>query len=212
MAGATGASALPHPGRAAVRPPWFAVIGTGRCGTGYTAAVLSACGLRCGHEHWWTPQASRRAEGLDGDASWMALPDIEMGVWSGPAVHVIRHPVDVVASLVGIGFFTRRTPYRDFALRYEPELLGLAAVEAAARWWQRWNDRCAAVADLTVPIERLLDHHLARVAEVVGDRFDPKEVATVSTTVNHRRRAWIDPLKVWRHIERGYGYEEDDRG
>lgn len=192
-----------------MRPPRFAVVGTGRCGTGYVAAVMRACGVRCGHENWWTPEASRRQSGLDGDSSWLALPDIEAGRWSGPVVHVVRNPVDVVASLLGIGIFARPTAYRAFALWHEPDLSELPPLAAAVAWWQRWNDRCAVVADVTVRVERLPEE-LDQVATAIGRELDPE--AWPPADVNHRRRAAVDPAQVWRRIERGYGYKEDDRG
>src|SRR5690606_32898585 len=149
-------------------PPRFAIIGTGRSGTGYMAELMRAHGFKCGHEHWWTLSSSprRRKSGLDGDSSWLALPDIESGAWSGPVVLAVRDPVAVVRSLLGIRFFERGTKYTQFVYEQEPELKGLPALHAATEWWARWNERCAAVADLVVRVEDL-PRQLDRVFDVV---------------------------------------------
>ena len=153
--------------------PGFAVVGTGRCGTGYTSKLLAdAGGLNVGHEKYWRPRG-RKKLGLDGDVSWLALPAIEAADWAGPVVHVVRNPVDVVRSLVGIGFFAgtdkrdRNGWFRGFALKHEPELANMDPLTAAVEWWARWNARCAAVADLTVKVEELADR-LGDVFGVIG--------------------------------------------
>lgn len=127
--------------------PTFAVVGTGRCGTKQMSRVFG-----CGHESWWNVTGSRRLVGV-GDSSWMALPDIEGGAWNGLAIHVVRHPVDVVRSFVGIGFFERPSPWLDFAAEHCPLIVGLDPVAAAVTWWSDWASRCARVSHMTVRIE-----------------------------------------------------------
>lgn len=182
-------------------PPRFAVVGTGRCGTGYVAAVLCHSGLRCGHEQWWTPAVGRRVGGLDGDSSWLAVPDIEADTWSGPVLHVTRHPVDVVSSLIGIGFFYGPPrEYLGFALDHEPELADLLPLRASVEWWARWNARCAAVADLTIPVEDLAGR-LDDIGDLIGGRLDEDQVIRVPTTVNRRQRVEVDPAAVWELLD-----------
>lgn len=177
-------------------PPCFAVVGTGRCGTGYVAAMLRASGLDCGHEQWWSAAGPIRS-GLDGDCSWLALPDIEAFRWSGPVLHITRHPVEVVRSFAGIGFFRRDTPWRAFALAHEPSLAAMTEVEACAEWWVRWNRRCAAVAAATVDVE---DARLLKVAGKVFGR-DLQLTTAVSRGINTRRRADVDQAEVWRLLD-----------
>jgi len=73
------------------------VIGTGRSGSGYIARVLSEAGARCGHESWFNP-LDERAPGLLGDSSWCAVPDLDG--FAGAVFHQVRHPLDVISSLV----------------------------------------------------------------------------------------------------------------
>lgn len=179
--------------------PDFAVIGTGRCGTRYMAHVLHACGLECGHENWWTLRSVRRRSGLDGDSSWLALSSIESGEWSGPVVHVTRHPLGVVRSLVGLEHFSRVGAFGAFSLAHEPDLARMSELEACVAWWVRWNDRCAKVADLTLRVEDVLEK-LDHIGGVVGHDLDAGKAASVPETVNHRRHWQAEPPdeeKVW---------------
>lgn len=140
--------------------PRAAIIGTGRSGTGYMSRLLTECthtpGL-CGHEGWWCA-LGERTPGLDIDASWLALPDIEAGRWAGPVVHVVRDPVRVVESMLRTEFFGAiiDTEYPQFALEHSAaaaSALRWSPVAAAVEFWADWNMRCAAVAQLTVRLE-----------------------------------------------------------
>lgn len=189
-------------------PPWFAVVGTGRCGTGYTSRVLTVCGLDCGHENWWTPDPARLRPGMDGDASWLAVPDIERGAWRGPVLHVVREPVAVVRSLVGIGFWVHDTAFQRFALGHEPELAGMDPVSASVEWWVRWNARCSLVADLTVDAADVVDR-LGEIGALLGRHLDPDRAHIVPRTANHRVRAQVDVGAVWELLAgcETFGYE-----
>lgn len=181
-------------------PPKAAVIGTGRCGTGYVASLLDLTTPgSIGHENWWTAGQGPWTSGLDVDVSWLALPEIESGAWSGPVVHVIRHPVACIKSLAELGLFGRDAephPYRDFIREQLPICGQVPAVRAAAYWYQIWNWRCAAVADLTLQVEQLPRLGTA-LAVVLGlkplaePEVDPDEIPT---NVNHTPRGY-DPTR-----------------
>ncbi len=76
--------------------PKAVIVGTGRSGTGFIAAMLNDLGVRCGHEGWWNPLGQRES-GLLVDSSWCAVP--HLASFDGPVFHVVRHPLDVVSSL-----------------------------------------------------------------------------------------------------------------
>lgn len=139
---------------------------------------------------------------MDGDSSWLALPSIEIGCWSGPVAHITRHPVAVVASLMGIGFFAGggRREFTGVALTEEPELAGMDSLRACVEWWARWNIRCAAVADVTIRVEDL-PAGLREVGDAVGHEIDADAAESVSTTINHRSRAEVDHQVVWRILD-----------
>lgn len=195
--------------------PGFAVVGTGRSGTGYVAALLGVNGVTCGHEGWWRPDGTGdRMPGLEGDSSWLALPDIESGVWTGPVAHVVRHPVATVRSLLGTRLFEPSEDvsevYRQFALTHCPQVADLPPLEAAVEWWVAWNERCAAVARVKLRVEDLRKPWaVAELGDALGLRLDAYASRQVSTTVNQRERAQVDNSQVWRLLDgRGarFGY------
>lgn len=184
--------------------PRAAIIGTGRSGTGYAARLITETThtphASCGHEGWWRA-LGERVPGMFCDASWLALPDIEAGTWSGPVVHVVRNPVDTVASLLRTSFFGAivETPYPAFALQHceaARDALPVGTITAAVEFWADWNARCAAVANLTVRIEDLSDWEggadsvaaatLDLVAGVLDVEFGAWQLAAaLPTDVNH---------------------------
>lgn len=132
------------------------MVGTGRCGTKYTSAVLNRAGLACGHEQIFTPYGLRRSFTFIADVSWLAVP--HLGWFRGPVYHQVRDPIEVINSLLAIGFFSTdpahpfaRRPHRVFAER----LFGLSGdqVADAVRWYVEWNDPCERLAELRFPIE-----------------------------------------------------------
>jgi hypothetical protein len=180
-----------------ITPPKAAVVGTGRSGTGYVAALLDLTTLgSIGHENWWTAGLGPWTDGLDVDVSWLALPDIESGAWSGPVVHVVRHPVACIKSLAELGLFgadAEPHPYRDF-IREQLLMVDPDTIEHAAQWWLNWNTRCEIVADLTVRVEDL-PGRLPELAGALGlvllDEFEV-DPDSIPTDLNHTPRGY-DP-------------------
>lgn len=193
--------------------PRAVIIGTGRSGTGYMSRVVTeATGhATCGHEGWFA-ELGDRAPGLDVDSSWLALPALESGAWVGPAVHVVRHPVACVASLLRTEFFgvLSGTPYPQFALTNCKAAAGAldtgGPVAAAVEFWANWNARCAAVAQLTVRLEDVADFEgcadsvgaatLDLIGDTLGVTFEWHVAAEIPTTVNTRSHPIDDDLVV----------------
>jgi hypothetical protein len=82
--------------RPLLRRPRFVIVGTGRSGTRYISQVLTLAGIRCGHEAWWTTRGTRAIR-LLGDASWLALFNLDD--FRGHVYHQVRDPIDVISSL-----------------------------------------------------------------------------------------------------------------
>jgi hypothetical protein len=182
--------------------PAAAVIGTGRCGTGYIAELLARGGLNVGHERFWCAGVQPPVPGLEVDVSWLALPDIEAGNWSGPVVHITRDPVAVVRSLVRTGFFGPiATPLQAFAYLHCPAVRGLDVVEAAVAWWCDWNTRCARVATTTIPIEAFpLQDALDALGLALGVAIDTGLAEAIPRDVNRTPRGWSPVLEDDRHV------------
>lgn len=122
----------------------FLIIGTGRCGTGYAAGLVTACGFPTGHEEVFGPSGPGYVpRGMVGDSSWLAVPYLE--AQPGPKiVHLVRDPLRVVCSFVGIRFFSSPAHgmWQAFAFKHVPQLLPGDDLGSAIRWTVEWNDRC----------------------------------------------------------------------
>lgn len=192
--------------------PRAVITGTGRSGTGYMSRLITeATGhATCGHEGWFA-ELGDRTPGLDVDSSWLALPDIEAGTWSGPVVHVVRNPVACVASLLRTEFFgvLVDAPYPAFALancKPAADALAISPVAAAVEFWAHWNARCAAAAHLTVRLEDVSDFEggndsigaatLDLIGLTLGLTFTWQVADAIPRTVNTRPSLTGLPVRV----------------
>jgi hypothetical protein len=201
----------------------FVITGTGRCGTGYMANALMYNRVRCGHETLFTPEGKQPNPFLRGDSSWMAAPHLP--AWSGYVLHVVRNPLDVVNSFVGIGLFDEShdtaevLPYREYARQHAPEVFELEdPVERAMAWYVFWNRMIEPWAHKRVQVENVSGDDLYDVIRYAGAHHAPweiaKNLAEVPKDVNSRPRAdltWDDlpdgDLKDGlRAMGKAYGY------
>jgi hypothetical protein len=163
------------------RPDWL-IIGTGRCGTRFTASLLRANGIQCGHEAYFTPDGPKlrnpyRRFTVRGDSSWLAvpyLPDERFRV-----VHQVRHPYKVIKSFYNIGFFdpshdARRLNFIAFAKRHfewsdDP-------LRSSLRWYLEWNAKCEAITDQRYQVEKMTEM-LPQIGSWLDLDIRPKELA-----------------------------------
>jgi len=159
----------------------FVIIGTGRCGTTWISHILTAAGIRCGHENIWRPdQYNDRWLFLDehgerieyfGCASVYALPYLERSGFDGVILHQIREPAACIGSLVG--WRLPSWPNKQGAggqfindnLRFE--LTG-DRIADASNYWCEWNERCMRVANFTYHVEDINPETLVTFAGLVG--------------------------------------------
>lgn len=144
----------------------FIVTGSGRCGTTWLSRLLTVAGIPCGHESVFHPDTEAVISDIGGpdwrgfraDSSWQAVPFLER--FDYPVVLLVRHPLDVVNSLVELGFFgdvpeQRTNPVhrtlRGFAPHvYEQE----TEQDAVLAMWLALNRAALRRAELLFPIER----------------------------------------------------------
>jgi hypothetical protein len=147
----------------------YLVVGTGRSGTVYTAKLLTALGIPCGHELIFNggnlPDALRIGEqggknsacsthcGLDfqvhpiAESSYMAVPFLQHEcLKSCTIIHVVRDPLQVIRSFLNNLLFFRedRNEYRraeeQFLYTHLPHLDFLPdPVSRACYYYLRWN-------------------------------------------------------------------------
>ena len=190
------------------------ITGSGRCGTGFVANVLTSLGFPCTHEGVFGPLQADMWRGQMADASWMALPYLEeldpVMAFDPPidrVIHLVRNPIDVFNSLMGIRFFdpaakSMHGPYVDFALSHAgarlqgrdiPDLTVLADAElSTVAWMAGWMGRCDRVADATVRVEEVGNPQVWR--ELAFPDFPVTDQALKGavaqfTGFNHRNRA-----------------------
>lgn len=204
------------------------VVGTGRSGTGYMAALLNACGVRSGHEDVFKPAVVLGRQlpewgDWEADASWMAVP---MLGWlrTARAHHVVlitRHPADAVRSLLGLGIFDRWDDYQAVIREVTPLTMAQpTAPDRALAHWVAWNTAASLCADEVIQLEQLAPGHLVpwlqamgKDAAAVEPAFDavPRNVndkAGAKTDVALERDMFRAPiLRTAEHVAASFGYE-----
>jgi hypothetical protein len=128
------------------------VTGTGRCGTGFMAKFLTSAGLPCRHEQIFDVgdlfQAQQRLArtAYQAESSWLAAPFLSSTLLkNSKIVHLVRHPQQVVESLLRMRFFADEPPdayrrYQDFAYKHLPGLRSQPSeFERAAFFYVHWN-------------------------------------------------------------------------
>jgi hypothetical protein len=178
--------------------PSFVVTGTGHHGSGFVAEVLWRCGVRCGHEQWFTVDGEELVEGLHGDSSWLALCGDRLERFDGRVFHQVRYPLLCIGSLAE--YFECAEP--DHYLSARLDLIGGrqgSALYDAARCWLLLNLRAATFAEATWRVESISPWHLVTLAHTAGVDLDIDSagaaLAETATNVNsHGRRqvTWND--------------------
>jgi hypothetical protein len=133
----------------------FVIVGTGRCGTTFTAQLLQLADIPVEHEAVFTETGPKHAGILEGDASWMAVPYLAQ--FDGAVLHQVREPLAVIDSLLDLGLFASdfsdeiHRPWRQFLENHFQ--LGGDPVIDAMRFYVEWNQRCEAHSDLRIRVE-----------------------------------------------------------
>lgn len=172
----------------------FVITGAPRSGTHYTAELLSAAGLRVGHEQLfelaprlgckerlgrstfrsWLSKARMEAKWLtsplDGDVSWLAVPYLDR--FDGAVLLQLRDPLKVVASMSAMAFL-RVEPSSGMWL-YDVFAKGSKdwsgdPLKARMGWLIEWIDHAMQYADFTYRVEDLGNEEtLARILRLTG--------------------------------------------
>jgi hypothetical protein len=99
------------------------VTGCPRSGTAYYAGYLRSRGLDVQHEKL----------GKDGTSDWRLAPRIRVGGWS-EIIHLVRHPLDCIASLMTIKEPSWKILCRGTGIEFDE-----ASPVLGARIWLGWN-------------------------------------------------------------------------
>ena len=158
---------------------WLIVTGTGRCGTGYLAQVLTSVGVNCTHEGVFNPhvpgetgrlpteeELRERARlnkenawwGWQAESSWLAAPYLTVPELEDcKIVHLVRHPKRVIDSQLRIRLFTEDVypAFYLYKLQFLPELADFEnPFHEAAYFYVQWNRMIEPHADYRVRVEK----------------------------------------------------------
>lgn len=154
------------------------VTGCGRSGTGYTAALLTAAGVECGHERVFTGDLRDTPEIGEGaaDSSWFAVPYLPYQ--DDPHIaHQVRHPLAVVASWLANRSLESRF-VRVFLRQWCPQALAENTPERGVlRYWIDWNREAAKHAHQRWAVEQIEPGYLAHALQGAGRSVDPDRIA-----------------------------------
>ena len=199
----------------------FVITGTGRCGTSYMSTVMQACRIITGHEQKYTADGYKPNPFIRGDASWLAVPYLDR--FTGYVLHLVRHPLDVINSYTGIGFFDdgdQHGGWSEFSRTHAPDVWEHdTPVERAMAWYVTWNRRIEEYAHKRLQVEQVTGEELVDLVRYAGAHHAPweiqKYVDQVPTHTNSRERAeltWEDlpagELKAeLEQMAKDYGYD-----
>ncbi|SCL31986.1 hypothetical protein GA0070616_4368 [Micromonospora nigra] len=178
----------------------FVVTGSGRCGTKYLATLLTAAGVRCGHEQVYNADGPPIwPAGLRADSSWMAVPHLPLPL---PVVLLVRHPLAVVRSWVEIGFFTvdvdnpTHRPLRQWAPQVYEEA---TPADRALSMWLHLTRAALPRAARVVRIEDLDARQAYRLLRWAGARSRPAREAVRSVPQRLNRHEEMRQVVGVRH-------------
>lgn len=185
----------------------YVVTGPARSGTKYVATLLSEAGMKCGHEgvfNSWGSNFTRAPRWQDetdylGDSSFIVAPFIPEVKGKLKVVHLVRPPLDVIRSIVGIGHVgDNRAPWVQFLNAHINLTQFPPGPQRAAAYWVRWNRLIRDHGpDLTWDVTDIQPDDILELAMLTEIDVDPADaVRAVESTdrmINHRQRAdWVN--------------------
>lgn len=196
------------------------VTGAGRSGTHWLASCLQRAGVdQVTHEYAFIPERPALARHWTCEVSWPAAAYLPLPEHHGAEVaHLVRHPLDVIASLVARKTFGRPSTWGRWAADVRPLIRdGATELERAAIYWAEWTSMVEANApDYMLRVEEVVPDDVATLAHVVlsGARPAPPVLPPPIDTSDHPSLSWGDlgtlvrPEVCWRVAELAerYGY------
>ncbi len=201
--------------------------GCGRSGTGYVAKLITEAGLVCGHEWAFNPFRAGYWGSFEAESSCLALRAVEDGMinYDCLVVHLIRNPLAVIRSVIGVGLLDQNPPrykakYTAWLCANTPQCFAphLSPVTRAALYWLFVNQRAENCIDYRLRVEDINELDLREISEIIGKPLDATALDRVSKNTNGGQRddsiTWEDVLASLnptqrRHFEsmaERYGY------
>ena len=188
---------------------------TPRTGSTYLYQLLRHLGIGAGHEVVYTtvepqPWALRRAE-----VSWMATPHLER--FQGTVAHLVRNPLDVLNSFLGIGFFHQldaHIAWTEYIRRQGIRLDEDDPVGSAQRFIIEWNRQIEPWAAKRIKVEDVGVDEIRWLMLQLDSRPPVQTIRWaldgVDKKTNSRTKAtlgWDACTPAFRRFAREYGYD-----
>lgn len=180
------------------------VTGCGRSGTRFVATALKHAGVNAGHEHLFTTTMHEwPANYYSGvEISWLAVPWLHELPSDVSIVHLVRHPLDVVRSFLGIRFFEKQwSEYTRFVMNYCPgDVLDGKPIDQALGYWLGWNSMVSVSNHIRIRVECLTPAILCSLFGTLGFRLSRRKLEEsfekLGTRHNGRERALTTSAEI----------------
>lgn len=198
----------------------WCVTGMPRSGTMWAAEALSSVGLSTVHESacsGWLRDFDD--DGMwrlarDGESSWQAAPFTrDMRAEGVKVIHLVRHPLDVAASMIANGMMGRDIvglpyPFQQFITTYtSPTIWQMDRVNGALLFWILWNELVHADHVWTVPVTpaQVLAAFPILEAEAAGamcrtEAVNGKATPVALTPADFNAGLWDRALSLWQSL------------
>jgi hypothetical protein len=193
------------------------VSGTPRSGTWYTFELIRRLGIGIGHETVYTTVDPKPWELRRGEVSWLSAPHLER--FHGTVAHLVRNPLAVLNSLMGIGMFHQPEAHGAWTRYISENGIRLSGdpLKDAQRFIVGWNRMIEPHANRRIKVEDIGATELAWIAATMDAQPDrltiQKALDTVPTNANSRTRAditWKATTPTFRKLAKDYGYDITD--
>jgi len=184
----------------------FVVSSCGRSGSMFTWRALNWLGFRTSFEEFFRGHQVRplhcsedflqwlEETGTRGEVSSMSTPFAVHMPKEVTVVHLVRNPVAVIASLLGVGNFKKPlvwSPGVKFNFRYVPEMQYTdSPMVLAMKYWLYWNKMIELRADYRYRSEDLANLETGELASLVTSLGGLYDSGAAEEAINHLGITW----------------------
>lgn len=173
------------------------VTGTGRCGTHWFAECLRRAGVPATHEHAFGQTLDGAQRAWKAEVAWPAAAYLPVA--GAEVVHLVRHPLDTIASRMARGTFAEVPPSPDqaklgawAAARCPLIRDGKTHLERAALHWVGWNQMIEPYADYFLRVEEVVPDDITQLAQVINSNARLDVLPPAIHTSQHPELTWDD--------------------
>lgn len=173
------------------------VTGTGRCGTHWFAECLRRAGVPATHEHAFGQTLDGTQRAWKAEVAWPAAAYLPVA--GAEVVHLVRHPLDTIASRMARGTFAEVPPSPDqaklgawAAARCPLIQEGKTHLERAALHWVGWNQMIDPHADYFLRVEEVVPDDITQLAQVINPNARLDVLPPAIHTSQHPELTWAE--------------------